>query len=68
MKQATFKRCTDPGDLDTIIGWLGANYDYNSRCPSENCITAFSTVDFTQQEMDDITADAAAKFMEVTFE
>ena len=68
MKLAKFTRCADPTDLDTLKGWFGANYDYNDRCPAMFCITMHAIADFTQQEMDDLSANAASKFMEVTFE
>jgi len=68
MKIAKFTRCIDPTDLDTLKGWLDTNYDYNVRCPAIFCITAYAINDFTQQEMDDLSANAASKFMEVSFE
>lgn len=68
MKIAKFRRCVDPTDLATIVGWLDTNYDHNVRCPSIHCIDAYGINDFTQQEMDDMETNATAKFMEVTFE
>lgn len=68
MTQATFKRVTDfDEDLPEILGWVSGKIDYHEVLPFRRCVQVYYTSALTQQEQDDITADAAARFILVEF-
>lgn len=66
MKIAKFMRCVCPSDYDAIDGWFTQDHQ-TSSCKSMFCITVTVDVDFTQQEMDDLTALAVGRFILVEF-
>ena len=68
MLKATFTRLGDfDSDLAEIESWFGAKFDYMEVITGKRCATVYCTSALTQQEQDDITANASAKFIPVVF-